>query len=81
MFELPSIPNLIVSTIVFILAMRYSNRIFDLWVAPKGMIRSLSVFMLAYVLSWGAGELTDKVLGTAVQPATDFAQLVKAVGQ
>lgn len=76
-------PNLIISTIVFIVGMRYANRFFDEWGISKGAMRSLAIFMLAYLLSWGAGELVDKALGTpaVAQTSFDLGSLMKAAGQ
>lgn len=83
MFTLPSIQNLIVSTIVFIVAAWYIRRYLDEAGVPEGMMRSLSVFMLAYLLSWGSGEVADWVFGTpvAAQTSGDMSQLMKSVGQ
>jgi len=81
MFALPSIWNLIVSTIVFFIVAWYVNRHLDAKGSPKGRPRSLSVFALAYVLSWGAGEAVDWTVGTpaAAQSSSDLSQLLKAV--
>jgi hypothetical protein len=84
MFTLPSIPNIIISTIVFMAAAWYANRVLDAQEIPKGMTRSLSVFALAYLLSWGGGEAVDWAVGTpavAAQTSGDLSQLLKAVGQ
>ena len=59
MFTLPSIWNLIISTLVFIIAAWYIRRYLDEQGIPKGMTRSLGVFILAYIVSWGAGEMVD----------------------
>jgi hypothetical protein len=64
MFTLPSVPNLIISTIIFIVAVRYANRALDIRGTPSGTTRSLSVFAVAYLLSWGGGELVDWSMGT-----------------
>lgn len=70
MFELPSLWNLIVSTVVFFVAAWYLHRYLDDQGMPRGMTRGVLVFMLAYVVSWGTGELVDKLAGTkAVSPA------------
>lgn len=87
MFTLPSLWNLIVSTIVFIIAAWYIRRYLDESGLPKGLTRGILVFGLAYFVSWGAGEATDwvqeKIAGP--QPATqtpdDLSQLLKALGQ
>lgn len=59
MFTLPSMWNLVVSTIVFFIAAFYVKRFLEEQGIPQGTTRSLVVFMLAYLLSWGAGELAD----------------------
>lgn len=67
MFELPSLWNLIVSTIVFFIAAWYIRRYLEEQGIPKGATRGILVFTLASVVSWAAGELADRVGGT--QPA------------
>ena len=83
MFTLPSMWNLIISTIVFFIAAWYLHRYLDEKGIPKGMARGLTVFVLASLVSWGAGEVVDWFQGP--QPATqipsDPAQLLKALGQ
>ncbi len=59
MFTLPSIWNIIISTIVFVIAAWYIRRYLDEMGIPKGMTRGLLVFVLAYAVSWGSGELVD----------------------
>ena len=87
MFELPSMWNLVISTIVFILAAWYIHRYLDEQGIPKGMTRSLSVFVLAYIVSWAAGEAVDwtqeKIEGPrqVTQAPGDLQQLLKTVGQ
>ena len=80
--------NLIISTIVFFVAAWYVNRYLDEQVMlPKGMARSVLVFLLASLVSWGAGEMTDwaqvKIEGpqAAAQNSVDLSGLLKAVGQ
>ncbi len=86
MFELPSMWNLIISTIVFIIAAWYIRRYLDEQGVPKGMTRSLLVFVLAYIVSWGAGEAVDWTLaktgGTppVAEKSIDLAQQLKALG-
>ena len=55
MFELPSIWNLIVSTFVFFIAAWYIRRYLDEHGIPKGMTRGMLVFVLASMVTWGAG--------------------------
>ena len=83
MFALPSMWNLIVSTIVFFIAAWYFNRLLDEQGIPKGMTRSLSVFVLAYAVSWGSGEVVDWLQGPQqeAQTTNDLSQLLKAAGQ
>jgi predicted PurR-regulated permease PerM len=59
MFTIPSLWNIIISTIIFVVAAWYFHRTFDAHGMPKGMTRSLLVFVLAYVISWASGELVD----------------------
>lgn len=83
MFALPSMWNLIISTIVFLIAAWYANRYLDEQGIPKGTTRGVLVFVLASIVSWGSGEAVDWLSGT--QPATqstgDLSQLLKAAGQ
>jgi hypothetical protein len=59
MFTLPSIWNIIISTIVFVIAAWYLRGFLESQGIPKGMTRGLLVFVLAYAVSWGSGELVD----------------------
>jgi hypothetical protein len=77
MFSLPSMWNLIISTMVFFIAVWYFNRIMDEQSLPGGMTRSVLVFVLASMLSWGAGELVDRIQGKPEQG--DVSQLLKAL--
>ena len=87
MFTLPSIWNLIISTIVFFIAAWYIHRYLDEHGIPKGMTRGILVFALASMVSWGAGEVVDwsqeKIAGPqpSAQNSGDLAQLLKAVVQ
>jgi hypothetical protein len=87
MFALPSMWNLIVSTIVFVIAAWYIRRYLDESGLPKGLTRGILVFGLAYFASWGAGEAVDwvqeKIEGPqpAAQTSDDLSQLLKALGQ
>lgn len=87
MFTLPSMWNLIISTIVFFIAAWYIHRYLDEQEMPKGMTRSILVFMLASLVSWGSGEAADwaqeKIEGprTTAQSPSDLSQLLKAAGQ
>ncbi|MFA6015056.1 MAG: hypothetical protein WC742_08295 [Gallionellaceae bacterium] len=81
MFELPSMWNLVVSTIVFFIAAWYINRHLDEQEMPKDITRSLLVFLLAYVLSWGSGELVDWLQGPQAETETaqDLSTLLKQI--
>ncbi|MFA6162766.1 MAG: hypothetical protein WC685_04965 [Methylobacter sp.] len=87
MFTLPSVWNLIISTIVFFIAVRYLHRYLEEQGLPKGMTRSILVFALASLVSWGSGEMVDwtqeKIEGPqpAAKTSDDLSQLLKAVGQ
>lgn len=86
MFSLPSIWNILISTIVFVIAAWYIRRKLDEHGLPKGMTRGLLVFVLAYMVSWGVGKLVDlahdKIYGVAppTQLEQDVNQLVKDSG-
>ena len=77
MFALSTMWNLIISTLVFFIAVWYINRMLDEQQLPGGMTRGVLVFVLASLLSWGAGELIDRVEGNAAQ--VDVSQLKKAL--
>lgn len=87
MFTLPSLWNLIVSTIVFFIAAWYLHRYLEQREIPKGMTRSLLVFVIASIVSWGAGDAADwseeQIEGRqpVAQTSGDLSQLLKAVGQ
>ncbi len=86
MFELPSMWNLIISTIVFSVAAWYLHRYLEEQGVPKGMTRGMLVFVVASLVSWGAGAGVDwtqeKIEGPrpAVKKTTDdLSQLLKTV--
>lgn len=87
MFALPSMWNLVISTIVFIIAVWYFHRYMEQQGFAKGMTRSLLVFVLASIVSWGSGEVVDwtqeKIEGPkpVTQAPADMSQLLKALGQ
>ena len=87
MFMLPSMWNLIISTIVFFIAAWYVRRYLEEQGIPKGLTRGTLVFVLASMVSWGAGELVDwgqeEIEGPqpVAQTSADLSQLLKAVGQ
>ncbi|MFM9835057.1 MAG: hypothetical protein ACKVOA_03030 [Methylophilaceae bacterium] len=61
MFTLPSVWNVLISTIVFIVAAWYIRRFLDEQGIPKGIARSIAVFALAYAVSWISGEAVDYI--------------------
>ncbi|MDE2107512.1 MAG: hypothetical protein KGL39_60525, partial [Patescibacteria group bacterium] len=77
LFTLPSLWNLIISTIVFSIAAKYVHRHLHERGIPEGKKRNLWVLAIASLLSWGAGEAADwtheKIEATpqAVQATTD----------
>lgn len=79
--------NLIVSTIVFFIAAWFINRYLNEQEIPKGMTRGVLVFVLASMVSWGAGEIVDwaqvKIEGpqAAAQDSVDLSRILKAAGQ
>ncbi len=87
MFALPSMWNLVVSTVAFFIATWYVRRQLNEQGTPKGATRAILVFTLASIVSWGAGETADwvqeKVEGPQgrAQTAGDIQQLLNAAGQ
>jgi hypothetical protein len=86
MFTLPSLWNIIISTIVFVVAAWYIRRWLEGQGLQHGMTRGLLVFILAYIVSWGAGATVDwsheKIYGPEPesQLSQDINQLVKDSG-
>ncbi len=87
MFALPSMWNLVISTIVFFIAAWYFHRYLEEQGIPKGMARGFLVFVLASVVSWGSGDVVDwiqeKIEGpqATAQAPDDATQLLKVLGQ
>lgn len=87
MFTLPSMWNLIISTIVFFISAWYIHRYLDDMSIPKGLTRGILVFTLASLVSWGVGDLVDwaqyKIEGPqpVAQTPADLTQLLKAINQ
>lgn len=83
MFALPSIWNLVVSTIVFFVAAWYVRRYLDEQGIPQGVTRSLLVFCVASLVAWGAGNAVDWAVGTSTdeQASADLSQLLKSTNQ
>jgi predicted PurR-regulated permease PerM len=61
MFTLPSVWNVLISTIVFIVAAWYIRRFLEEQGIPKGFARSIAIFVLAYAMSWFSGEAVDYI--------------------
>lgn len=87
MFTLPSMWNLIISSIVFFMAAWYIHRYLDEMSISKGITRGILVFTLASLVSWGVGDLVDwaqdKIEGPqpVAQAPADLTQLLKAINQ
>ena len=87
MFTLPSVWNLVISSLVFIVAARYCQRYLEVQGLPCSMTRGLLVFIFASFVSWGSGELVDwteeKIAGPqpVVQAPDELSQLLKILGQ
>jgi hypothetical protein len=79
--------NLIISTIVFFVAAWFVNRYLDEQEIARGMTRGVLVFVLASLVSWGAGAMVDwgqlKIEGpqAAAQDAGDLSRILQAVSQ
>jgi predicted PurR-regulated permease PerM len=78
--------NLVISTIVFVVAAWWTHRYFDKHEIPKGATRGILVFIIAFVVSWAAGKVVDwvqeKVEGPqAVTQTPDLTQLLKGLQQ
>jgi hypothetical protein len=79
--------SLIISTIVFFIAAWFAKRWLDEQGIPNGMTRSVVVFVLASMVSWGAGDAVDwtqvKIEGpqAAAQNSVNLSQLLKTVSQ
>jgi hypothetical protein len=79
--------NLLVSTFVFFIAAWYLHRYLETQGVAQGMTRSVLVFVLASLVSWGAGEVADwsetqlEEPQPVAQTSNDLSQLLKAAGQ
>ncbi len=86
MFELPSLWNIIISTVVFIIAAWWIRSWLEEVGIAKSMMRGLIVFVLAYAVSWASGEAVDwvhdKVYGKApaAQSSDELLQLLQKSG-
>lgn len=87
MLELPSMWNLVISTIVFFIVAWYIRRYLNEQGVPKGMTRGMLVFLIASLVSWGAGDAADwaqeKIEGPrpVAQTPNDVTQLLKDLGR
>ena len=87
MLTIPSIWSLAISTIMFFVSAWYFRRYLDAQKIPRGMTRGIVIFVLAFFVSWGAGEIADwtreRVDGPqiAVQDSLNLSQLLKVPGQ
>jgi hypothetical protein len=72
---------------VFFIAAWFAKRWLDEQGIPGGMTRSVVVFVLASMVSWGAGDVVDwaqvKIEGpqAAAQNSLDMSHLLKSVSQ
>lgn len=84
MFTMPSMWNLVISTIVFFIAAWYIHRYLDEQGIPKGPTRGILVLVIASLLSWGAGYFVDmtqeKTADAQAITPTGVAQLLKDAG-
>lgn len=81
MFELPTLWNLIVSTIVFFAAAWFLHNYLEEQGIPSSTTRGILVFTLASLLSWGAGEAVDRPAGQRAGLHSDAAQLLRATAR
>ena len=82
MFTMPSMWNLVISTIVFFIAAWYIHRYLDEQGIPKGPTRGILVLVIASLLSWGAGYFVDMMQEKTAQAVTPtgVTQLMKDAG-
>jgi predicted PurR-regulated permease PerM len=77
--------NLIISTIVFLIAANYLHCYLEKHGLPKGMTRGILVFVIASFFSWSSGEMVDwtkeKIEGPQpiTQTPNDLSQLLKLI--
>jgi hypothetical protein len=87
MFSLPSVWNLIISTIVFFIVAWYVRRFLDEQGFNNGKKRDILVFVFASLVSWGAGEAADwtqeKIEGKkpTAQNSSYLPQIQKVISQ
>jgi membrane protein DedA with SNARE-associated domain len=56
--------SLVVSTIVFFVAAYFIKRQLDEMDIPKGMTRSVTIFVLALAAAYGVAWVVDRIAGT-----------------
>lgn len=87
MFSLPSVWNLIISTAVFFIVAWFVRRFLDEQGIYNGTKRGILVFVIASLVSIGAGEAVDwsqeKMEGQklAAKNPNDLPQLIKMINQ
>jgi hypothetical protein len=87
MFSLPSIWNLVVSTIVFFIVAWLVRRLLDKQGFNNDKKRDIVVFLFASLVSWGAGEGADwtqeKIEGKRqiVKNSSELPELQKVINQ
>jgi hypothetical protein len=85
MLELPSLWNLVISTLVFVIAAKYLHLFLEKQALFKGLTRSTLVFAITSMISWESGEMVDlievKIIGKQVttQSSDDLAHLLRIV--
>ncbi len=81
---MPSMWNLVISTVVFFVAAWYIHRYLDEQGIPKGPTRGILVLVIASLLSWGAGYFVDmtqeKTADAKAVTSTGVTQLMKDAG-
>ncbi len=81
MLKLPTLWDLIVSTVVFFAAAWYIRNYLDEQGIPSSYTRGILVFTLASLLSWGAGAAVDRLTTPRAGQHSDAAQLLKAAAR
>ncbi len=91
MLTMPSMWNLMISTLVFFIAAWHIHRYLNEQGIPKGFARGITVLVLASVVSWSAGEAADwvqkklegpqPVAQTTEQPAEDLVKIIQDAEQ
>lgn len=75
MLEFPSMWNLFFSTLVFFISAWYLRHYLDEQGLPKGMMRTMLVFVIASLVSWGTGAAADWTEQELDSPATSMQAL------